>query len=123
MKGIFVNQLSASGVKYADAIVDGYKTIETRSRNMLSACLYERVAIIRTVCGKKPVVIGYADIVGYVWQKDKTAADYYESTLVPEGSKFAGNHWFYLLRNPERCEPYLLPENTIRHGRSWCEWF
>lgn len=121
MKGIFVNQLSAQGVKYADLIVDGVKTIETRSRNMLSACLFERVAIVRTVRGKKPVVIGYADIVGSVWNADKTAADYCESTFVPEGSAYAGNKWFYLLRNAERCDPYLLPENTVRHGRSWCE--
>lgn len=120
MKGIFVNQLSAQGVKYADLIVDGVKAIETRSRNMLSACLCERVAIIRTVRGKKPVVIGYADMVGSV-HSEKTAADCYESTFVPEGSKFAGNRWFYLLRNAERCQPYALPENAIRHGRSWCE--
>ena len=120
MKGIFVNQLSASGVKYADAIVDGYKTIETRSRNMLSACLCERVAIIRTVCGKKPVVIGYADMVGAV-HSEKTAADFPESTLVPEGSAYANNRWFYLLRNPERCEAFPLPSSATRHGRSWCE--
>lgn len=120
MKGIFVNQLSAQGVKYADLIVDGVKTIETRSRNMLSACLCERVAIIRTVRGKKPVVIGYADMVGTV-HSEKTAAEYPESTFVPEGSAYAGNKWFYLLRNAERCTPYHLPESTVRHGRSWCE--
>ena len=121
MKGIFVNQLSASGVKYADAIVDGYKTIETRSRNMLSACLCERVAIIRTVRGKKPVVIGFVDVVGSAHCTAHCASDYPESTLVPESSAYANNRWFYLLRNPERCEAFPLPSSAIRHGRSWCE--
>ena len=122
MKGIYVNQLSAQGVKYADLIVDGYKTIETRSRDMLKSCLFERVAIIRTTRGKKPAIIGYANISGSRWMRNRQASDFPESTFVPEGSKYAGNHWFYLLSDPERCEPYPIPENAVRHGRSWCEW-
>lgn len=118
MKAVFVNQTNCS--RYADLIASGIKTIETRSRNMLSALVGERVAIVRTVSGKNPLVIGYVDMVGSV-HSDKPAADCYESTFVPEGSKFAGNRWFYLLRNAERCQPYALPENAIRHGRSWCE--
>ena len=118
MKAVFVNQTNCS--RYADLIASGIKTIETRSRNMLSALVGERVAIVRTVSGKNPLVIGYVDMVVSV-HSDKPAADCYESTFVPEGSKFAGNRWFYLLRNAERCQPYALPENAIRHGRSWCE--
>ena len=119
MKGIFVNQTNCS--RYADLIANGYKTIETRSRNMLSALVGERVAIVRTMSGKNPLVIGYVDIVGSVYSKDKTAADYPECTFVPDTSKFANNRWFYLLRNPERCEAFPLPSSAIRHGRSWCE--
>lgn len=122
MKGIYVNQLSAQGVKYADLIVDGYKTIETRSRDMLKSCLFERVAIIRTTRGKKPAIIGYANITGSRWMRNRQASDFPESTYVPEGSKYASNRWFYLLSNPERCDPYPIPENAVRHGRSWCEW-
>ena len=62
MKAMFVNQLSHQGVKYADAIADGIKPVETRSRNMLQALVGERVAIVRTMRGKAPTVLGYVTV-------------------------------------------------------------
>lgn len=120
MKGIFVNQLSASGYKFAELIVDGYKTIETRSRNMLSACVGERVAIIKTVRGKRPTIVGYADLYKYEHSK-LSAAECFELTLVPDGSKYANNRHFYYMNFAYPCDPYPLPANAVRHGRSWCE--
>lgn len=121
MKGIFVNQLSAHGIPYADLIVMGKKKIETRSRNMLSACLFERVAIIRTMKGKKPIVIGYANISSVRHMMNTKAAECFAETFVPDGSKYANNRWFYWMTDAEKCKPYPLPANAVRHGRSWCE--
>ena len=87
---------------------------------MLFACLFERVAVVKTGCGK-PMVVGYVDIVNARHTLFTRAADAYELTFVPEGSKYADNRYFYLLRNAEECDPYPLPENAKRHGRSWCE--
>ena len=44
--------------------------------------------------------------------------------LVPYWSNYytsANGKWFYHLANAEECTPYPLPENAVRHGRSWCE--
>ena len=43
MKGIFINE---DGVRYAEAIVDGRKKVETRSRNMLKSLVGDDVAIL-----------------------------------------------------------------------------
>ena len=60
MYGIYVNENGCT--PYAELIVKGIKTIETRSRDMLKPLVGERVAIVRTHRNKKPMVIGYATI-------------------------------------------------------------
>ena len=122
MYGIFVN--SDGWIPYADAIVDGVKPIETRSKDMLSWLVGQRVAIIRTRRGKNPTVIGYADIKCKAFCDSKTFENYREYTLIPPGSRYDCNgkgKWFYYMANAERCLAYPLPKNAVRHGRSWCE--
>jgi len=124
MKGIFVNQLSASGVPYADAIVDGLKTIETRNRDMLSRLVGERVAVIRTRRGKNPTIVGYVTINSKSFVNAEQFDIIREFTLIPVGSKYdvhGRGKWCYGLSNAKRCIPYALPKDAIRHGRSWCE--
>jgi hypothetical protein len=120
MKGIFVNENEAP---FANWIVQGWKTIETRSRNMLKPLVGERVAIVRTKRGEKPVVIGVVKIT------DSFRDDvrfFREDTMIPVGSKYdTGMRWMYVLEDPAPISPdswYPLPENAVRHGRSWCEW-
>lgn len=121
MKGIFVNE--DGGIHYATAIVSGLKTIETRSRNMLASLVGKRVAIVRTRRGQNPVVVGYADIVWAERNGEPWMHNHRHMTLIPEGSKYdTGSRWCYFLGRAERCEPYPLPANAVRHGRSWCEW-
>lgn len=122
MKGIFVNE--NGGIHYAQMIVKGYKPIETRHRNMLSACVGERVAIIRTRRNKKPMVLGYATV---LWA-EHYSKEYLDAirnlTLIPTGSEHdAGRNgkWCYYMADPVVCDPYPLPSSTVRHGRSWCE--
>ena len=121
-QGIFVNE--NGGIRYAEAIVIGYKTVETRSKNMLSDLIGLRVAIIRTRRGKSPVVVGYADIVSSAPMNDKWLNENRDKTLIPPGSMYDAKgwgKWCYFLENAEKCDPFPLPSSAIRHGRSWCE--
>lgn len=123
MYGIFVNQ--DGGVPYADAIVRGYKTVETRQKNMLLPLVGERVAVIRTRRHKRPEVVGYVDIDRYEFCPVTLFEMYRDETLIPPGSARdvrGRGKWFYRLSNPTECAAYPLPENAVRHGRSWCEW-
>lgn len=122
MKAMFVNE--DGGVHYALAIVRGYKPWETRTKNMLSQLIGERVAVVRTRRGKTPTVIGYVTVRDSRHFNGKYLDENRDKTLIPKGSKYDVNgwaKWVYILEDPEPCEPYPLPENAIRHGRSWCE--
>lgn len=123
MKGIFVHE--TRGVRYAWAIAHGYKTIETRSKNMLAACVGETVAIIRTRQGHNPDIIGFVDITRAEFCPASEFDKFRNQTLIPEGSRFdchGKGKWFYHLENAEAYFSQPLPENVVRHGRSWCEW-
>lgn len=122
MKAMFVNE--DGGIRYAQAIVQGYKPIETRKKNMLSALVGERVAVVRTRRGKSPSVVGFVDVVGSAHRNGKWMNENRDKTLIPPGSKYdcgSWAKWCYFLENPEACEPFPLPDTAIRHGRSWCE--
>lgn len=122
MKGMFIN---CDGPDYAGAIVKRLKTIETRNRNMLRELVGEWVAVVKTKRGHKPMVIGTVFVVSAQPIEKYEAFEFYrEWTLIPRGSKFDFNgtrKWFYFLACGEPCEPYELPANAVRHGRSWCE--
>lgn len=124
MKGIFVNENGC--VPYAALIASGIKTIETRNRNMLSACVGERVAVIRTHRNWKPLIVGYVTITGSSYCKAEDFDKYYRQHCVSPVSGFAPQNgrgkWFYYCADAETCYPKDLPENIVRHGRSWCEW-
>ena len=123
MRGIFVNENGC--IHYADAIVRGSKPIETRNKNMLSACVGDRVAIIRTRRNKKPTIVGYATITKAFFASADALNNMRDLTLIPPGSAYdAKGHgkWCYLLDDARREEyPYPLPSSATRHGRSWCE--
>ena len=122
MYGIFVN--SDGCVPYADAIVSGIKTIETRNRDMLRDLLGTRVAVVSTHRGKNPTIVGYVSIVSRLFVNAKAFEIFRDATLIPVGSKYdvhGKGKWLYGLADAEKCEPYPLPKNAVRHGRSWCE--
>ena len=102
----------------------GLKTMETRKRNMLSALVGERVAIVETGTHKVPMVVGHADMVGSFFCPAEKFYLYRDQHMVPAGSQFDCNgkgKWCYILENAKPCTPYPLPSSAIRHGRSWCE--
>lgn len=121
--GIFVNE---QHVKYASAIVQGYKPIETRSRDMLGKLVGQTVAVVRTRSGKQPVVVGYARIERKFWCA--AGADWEalrDQHLIPPGSRYdavSRGKWCYVMSNARPdASPFPLPASTVRHGRSWCE--
>lgn len=121
-KGIFVNQNGC--IPYAELIAKALKPYETRSKNMLSALVGERVYIIRTKRNKKPMIIGQATIEYGFFVKAECFDAYRKLTFIPEGSSYdchGKGKWLYKMGNAEECEPFELPSSAIRHGRSWCE--
>lgn len=121
MYGIFIR--IDSGVMYAVEIATGRKLYETRTRNMLSKCIGQRVALIQTGKGR-PQIVGYADITGVEFQTAAWMAANRNLTRIPAGSKFDSDSrgkYCYKMENAVQCAPYELPETAVRHGRSWCE--
>ena len=122
MYGIFVK-----GPFFPDFIIDGNKTIETRSRDMLKRLVGQRVAVIETGVFKEgPRVVGYVTITGK-WHCPAAEFDnYFYQHWVLNDDKFytdSRGKWMYELADPERLPycGYKLPADAIRHGRSWCE--
>lgn len=123
MLGIFVNE--NGGIHYAAAIAAGIKPIETRNKNMLAACVGQRVDVIRTRRGKKPVIIGQVDVVAAEFKTADWLDENRELTLIPPGSAYDCNgrgKWCYMLANAVACAPRELPADVTRHGRSYCEY-
>ena len=119
MKAMFVNEDS---FPYAHKIALGEKMIETRSRDMLSALVGERIAIVATHSRCRPMVIGYVDVVSKAFLAGDELEKFRCKTLIPRGSKYdTPARWCYFLMNTEHCNPYPLPASAVRHGRSWCE--
>ena len=117
MIGIFVH--STRKEPYAELIVDGLKSIETRTRDMLGRFIGQRVQIIKTASGKAPVIIGEATIANGVYFSKWVLDGLRNSTKIPVGSKYdcAGDgKWCYLMRRPKRYEtPIPLSQKTILH--------
>ena len=123
MYGIFVNE-KHRGVPYAIALVNGYKLAESRNKDMLSALVGKRVAVIRTEKGSAPKVVGYVTITRKSFCNVADFRRLYLYHLVPSGSDFDAHDrgkWLYWVDDPEPCTHYELPSSAIRHGRSWCE--
>ncbi len=127
MKGIFVHE--SRGEYYAHDIVYGSKTIETRTKNTLLPCVGETVAVISTRSGHAPEIVGFVSIFTYAFCPETLFEMYRPETMIPHNSKYnklghrngKPGKWFYYLENPIPVKPFPLPDDAVRHGRSWCE--
>lgn len=123
MYAIYVNQTRY--VPYADAIVNGYKKIETRSRNVLGKLVGKKVMVVRTMQGKPSEVVGYVRISGAEFWTAAEMDERRNETLIPPGSKFdcrGKGKWCYSLTEAEAIKPFKLPKHgAVNHGRSYCE--
>lgn len=98
---IYVRQTKA--IPYADDIISGIKTIETRNRNTLGRFVGQRVFIIKTCAGHKATVIGDVTITGAAYHTAQELDALRDQTMIPKDSKFdcKGNgKWCYTLSDP-----------------------
>ena len=107
-----LNVRNEAGFAFADWIVDGLKSIETRRKPNLDRLIGHRIKIIRTGQGKAQV-IGEVTVTGskQYTSKAQFEADY-KQHLVRSGSQFDfdGSKVGYMLTNPKRYnQPYDAP--------------
>lgn len=122
MFAVYVNNPGC--IPYADAIVGGYKPIETRTRDMLGKLVGERVAIIRTGRHRPAEIVGYVTITAKSYHTAAELEDMRDLTLIPPGSMFdctGKGKWCYHLSDPESCDPIRLDTlHIVRRNRSFC---
>ena len=112
--GINVASDTKAGLRYADMIVDGHKTLESRNSDTLRPYVGKRVAIVRTGEGKAKaigeVTIGEPKVVN---QRQFRAME--DEHKVPKGSRFDINtptKHLYPMHDPVRYEE----ERDVGHG-------
>lgn len=132
MKAIYLN---CKDVPFDVDIFDTCrKHYETRNRDtlrgMFKKSMFGRhealqdVAVIRTGKGRA-VVIGYITLhSGVRCSATEWNDSIREKSCVPSGSKYdnPAGKYVYWIHDTRRCEPYPVPSNAVKHGRSWCEW-
>ena len=111
--GVNVRSDTNIGRSYADLIIDGQKTIETRNTDSLRPYVGKRVGIVKTGEGEAKaigsVVIGEPEVVNVARFRELESQH-----LVPEGSAFdiQQTKHLYPLRDPER---FKTPK-PVGHG-------
>ena len=112
--GINVASDTKAGLRYADMIVDGHKTLESRNSDTLRPYVGKRVAIVRTGEGKAKaigeVTVGEPKVVN---QRQFRAME--DEHRVPKGSRFDINtptKHLYPMHDPVRYEE----ERDVGHG-------
>ena len=112
--GINVRSDKKANLQYADLIVDGHKTYESRNGDTLRPYVGKRVSIVRT--GDGPAKAIGAVTVGEPMVVDrKKFREMEQHHLVPEGSTFdiaSGTKHLYPMHDPERYES----ERDVGHG-------
>lgn len=112
---IGINVRSDGDIDYADLIVDGKKSLETRNTDSLRPYVGKRVSIVKTGKGKA-YAIGVATVGEPVEVDEKEFRKLEKKHLVPAGSKFdiypGQTKFLYPMLNPKR---YDRPRE-VGHG-------
>lgn len=105
-------------------ILSGLKTYETRNRNTLKSLIGKTVYLTQTGKCKKPIVYGSCTITDCIIVKDKkTYNKYRKQAMIKPGSCYdfivgsTKQKVLYRLGNVQRCKPFPMPDNVVRHGR------
>jgi hypothetical protein len=112
--GINVASDKKAGMHYADLIVDGHKTLESRNTDSLRPYVGKRVAIVRTGSGKAKA-IGEVTIGEPIVANKQKFHNMREHHMVPEGSTFdikTPTKHMYPLSEPVRYDE----ERDVGHG-------
>ena len=120
--GIYINE---DKLPFVDWILAGTKLWETRNRNMLGKLIGREVLIIATSKKHKPMIKGIATISEARHVTPEEYELYRGGTCVPKGSTYdcgEKGKWLYRMTNPVAFPLRIpLPDDIIRHGRSYCE--
>jgi len=114
LAAIYVHQTRST--PYADNIVKGKKTIETRTRNTLARFVGQRVLIIRTMAGREPEVVGSVFVSGSAWRSETWLCGMRDQTLIPPGSRFdckGDGKWCYWLTDAAEYGPFPLRDFPV----------
>lgn len=102
-----INVRNTKDKPFADLIVDGLKTIETRESNSLHPYLDDRIAIVRTGMGKA-FAIGEVTITGFSWTNSESIFNSYEDMHMVEKGNL-----FYIKQNVGKYMYFL--DNAVRY--------
>lgn len=109
-------------VAYADLIVKGEKTIETRTKDVLGRFVSQRVLIIATGRGKPSAIIGSVIIKNKKFCTAKELDSLREETRIPVGSEFDCHNtgkWCYELVLPFEWPTGIYNFPIHKRTRSW----
>lgn len=111
-----LNVRNEPGFRYADQLVDGVKTVETRENLRIKSLIGKPVKIIRTGEGKAQVIgeVTFKDQPPIVYDSpEKFKADRHRHLVGNDSDyKFEGLKYGYEVTNPVRYkEPYDAPKN------------
>ena len=120
---IFVHDTAAA--PYALQIVRKQKPIETRTKNVFKSIISERVYIIRTYAGKKPLVIGSGTLSECRFYTAAQLDSMRALTRIPAGSTYdckSPGKYGYTIVNPVQYKtPFPLANLPIvKRCRSYC---
>lgn len=119
--------INCKEVPFIDEIFSIAKTLETRTRNVLAKFSGMRVLLVETGKGQPmvrgSVVIGRTTAIRNRLEWDRLRI----RTQVPEGSTYdwtdkTSVKWITPVLRPMMCEPFPLPADAKRHGRTWAEY-
>jgi predicted transcriptional regulator len=115
MMGINIRSDKKANISYADKIVDGEKTLESRETHSLKPYVGKRVAIVRTGEGKAKA-IGEVTVGEPIIADEEEFRKRHKEHLVPAGSQFdikkGQTKHLYPMLNPVRYDK----EKDVGHG-------
>ena len=120
---VFVN---CSLFHFINWIISGLKKYETRNRNTLKQLIGKKVYLVETGKHKKPLVrcsclIAEGFTVGNIYEYEQFRPE----TMVKAGTVYdfipGKKKTFYKLEKVQSVPAFPLPDNIIRHGRTWAE--
>tara|TARA_S200000501_G_scaffold326762_1_gene325528 strand:- start:911 stop:1333 length:423 start_codon:yes stop_codon:yes gene_type:complete len=112
-----INVRTMEDCDFANLIVKGFKTYETRKNRSLDPYINKRVGVVRTESGTQATLVGFVDI-GQPEFVDREQFDLLrDEHLVPYGHSFEcadmGRAYLYPLTNPEQCKPRYVHTTGI----------
>ena len=114
-KAVNVRVDKKAGIDYADEILSGNKTFETRNTDSLRPYVGQRVGIARTGAGEAKA-LGSAEIGEPIVVDEATFRTMQDQHLVPPGTDFdikpGGTKYLYPVSNPERFDT----PKSVGHG-------